>query len=73
MSDDDATKLAAGSYTVRDILEELRNGIGAAVDRVISDLPANFPEKIVRSISNGIKGRLRILETGGQAGLLRQE
>jgi hypothetical protein len=41
--------------------------MAAAVDGVISELPASFPEKIAISIRNGITRRLRILEIGDQA------
>jgi len=37
-----------------------------AVDRVKEDLPSGFPGKIADSISNGIKRRLQILESGDQ-------
>jgi hypothetical protein len=46
------------------ILEELCHDVPAAIDRVNADLPTGFPDKVADSISNGIKRRLRILETG---------
>jgi serine/threonine-protein kinase HipA len=64
-----ADRAGVGKQVTTSILEELSNGIPAAIDGVIADLPAGFPEKIASSISAGIKGRLRTLETGGRAEL----
>jgi serine/threonine-protein kinase HipA len=64
-----ADRAGVGKQVTTSILEELSNGIPAAIDGVIADLPAGFPEKIASSISAGIKGRLRTLETGGRAQL----
>ena len=57
-----ADRAGIGKQVVPSILEELRHGISDVVDGVISDLPADFPEKIAASISNGIEKRLRILK-----------
>ncbi len=62
-----ADRAGIGKQVVPSILEELLHKIPAAVDGVLSDLPAGFPEKIATSISNGIKRRLRILENGDPA------
>lgn len=59
-----AEKAGIGKETVASIIEELRDEAAAALDRVSADLPQNFPVNIADSISNGIKRRLRILETG---------
>jgi len=64
-----ADRAGVGKQVTTSILEELSNGIPAAIDGVIADLPAGFPEKIASSISAGIKGRLRTLESGGRAEL----
>ena len=61
-----ADRAGIGKDVVPSILEELRDRIPAAIDGVISDLPANFPEEIANSIYNGIKERLHVLEIGDQ-------
>lgn len=55
-----------GRDVVPTIIEELRGEAVGAVDRVNEDLPSGFPAKIADSISNGIKRRLQILESGDQ-------
>jgi serine/threonine-protein kinase HipA len=55
-----------GKDVVPSIIEELRGEVIVTVDRVKEDLPTSFPDKIVNSISNGIKRRLQILESGDQ-------
>jgi serine/threonine-protein kinase HipA len=62
-----ADRAGVGNQVIQLILEELRDGTQAAMDVVIAELPNNFPEKIVHSISAGIKGRLRTLEIGDRA------
>jgi serine/threonine-protein kinase HipA len=59
-----ADRAGIGKQVVISILQELHDEVTAAVDRVISDLPVSFPEQIADSICDGIKRRLRILETG---------
>jgi serine/threonine-protein kinase HipA len=62
-----ADRAGIGKQVVPSILEELRDGTSAAVDRVLSDLPVNFPGEIANSICDGIKRRLRVLETRDRA------
>jgi len=59
-----ADRAGIGKQVVPSILEELHHEIPTAVDAVLSDLPAGFPEEIAHSISSGVKRRLRILESG---------
>ena len=47
-------------------VEELCSDVPKAIDRVNADLPAGFPGETADSISNGMKRRLGILETGEQ-------
>lgn len=63
-----ANKAGIGKDVVPSIIQELRGETTAAVDRVNANLPTGFPEKLADSISNGIKRRLRILETENQEG-----
>jgi serine/threonine-protein kinase HipA len=58
-----ADKAGIGKDVVPSIIEELHDETTAAIDRVNADLPTGFPDKLAYSISNGIKLRLRILET----------
>jgi serine/threonine-protein kinase HipA len=62
-----ADRAGIGREVVPAILEELQREVQAAVDAVVSRLPATFPRHIAHSISSGIKRRLRILENGGLA------
>ena len=59
-----ADKAGIGREVVSSIIEELRGEVVGAIDRVYTDLPKSFPAKIADSISNGIRRRMRILETG---------
>jgi serine/threonine-protein kinase HipA len=61
-----AARAGIGKDVLPSILEELCHDVPAAIDRVNADLPTGFPDKIADSISNGIKRRLRVLETGDQ-------
>jgi serine/threonine-protein kinase HipA len=61
-----ADRAGIGKEVVTSIIDELREQTLEAVDRVLSALPANFPEKIANSICNGIKRRLRILQNDEQ-------
>jgi len=62
-----ADKAGIGKDVVPSILEELRGEAVKALDRVNAGLPSGFPRKLADSISNGIKRRLIILETGEKA------
>jgi len=59
-----ADEAGIGKEVVPSIIEELRGEVVGAIDRVNLDLPQSFPGKITDSISNGIRQRMRILETG---------
>jgi hypothetical protein len=56
-----------GKQVVSTLIEELLSGFSSAIDRVLSELPSEFPDEIVRSIIDGIKRRLRVLETTEQS------
>jgi len=45
-----------------EMLSEVRDSAAAAIDRVLSDLPAGFPDDLARSIVDGMRGRLRLFE-----------
>lgn len=55
-----------GKDVVPSIIGELRGEVDVAVNRVNTKLPSSFPRKIADSISNGIRQRFRILESGDQ-------
>lgn len=55
-----------GENVVRSILDELCTGVPRALDRVKAELPSDFPERLVDSISNGARQRLQILEAAGK-------
>jgi serine/threonine-protein kinase HipA len=57
-----AIRAGTGKDVVLSIIEELCSGLPAALDRVKADLPTDFPARIASSISNGMRGRLRVLE-----------
>jgi len=62
-----ASQAGLGKGIVPSILEELSSGVSQAVEGVVSELPADFPEEVVASISDGIKRRLSLLEIAGAA------
>jgi serine/threonine-protein kinase HipA len=62
-----ATEAGVGKGVVPSIIEELHNTALAAIDRIGADLPSGFPQKLAESISNGIRRRLMILESGQKA------
>lgn len=68
-----ADRAGIGKDVVPSIIEELRDETAAAIDRVNADLPTGFPGKLAYSISNGIKRRLRILETARREKQLRHQ
>ena len=51
-----------GQSVVREIFEELLERGEAAISNVGDDLPPNFPEPLLQSITEGFRGRLRRLE-----------
>ena len=59
-----ADKAGIGKDVVPSIIEELCGQTMTAIDRVTAHLPSGFPGELADSISNGIKRRLNILETG---------
>ncbi len=52
-----------GTKVVEEIFDELNDKAGQAIDTVLSQLPAGFPEDLSASISQGIKSRLDRLRT----------
>jgi serine/threonine-protein kinase HipA len=61
-----AIRAGIGKDVVPSIVEELCSDVPKAIDRLNADLPAGFPGETADSISNGMKRRLGILETGEQ-------
>lgn len=61
-----AAKAGIGKDVVPSILEELCASTAKALDHVNAHLPTGFPYQVADSISNGVKRRLRILQTGNQ-------
>ena len=45
---------------VQGILDEIENDTDRAIDAVANDLPPNFPERIVSSVIEGMRRRLRL-------------
>jgi serine/threonine-protein kinase HipA len=56
---------AAGSSVsaslVQGILDEIENDADRAIDATVNDLPPGFPERIVSSVIEGVRRRLRLL------------
>jgi serine/threonine-protein kinase HipA len=61
-----AERAGIGKQVMPSILDELHNEVPAAIDGVLRELPAKFPEKIAASIAHGMRSRLLILESGDQ-------
>lgn len=61
-----AIRAGIGKDVVPSIVDELHGAVDGAIHRVNVDLPPGFPSKIADSISNGIRQRFRILESGDQ-------
>lgn len=64
-----AEKSGVGESVVRDIIEELRDSGSGRVDSVVSGLPTGFPELVARSIQDGFKRRLKLLNKSESEGL----
>jgi serine/threonine-protein kinase HipA len=47
--------------TAKDVIAELGDTVARSVERTISGLPKDFPEKIANSIADGVKRRLNVL------------
>jgi len=45
---------------VQGILDEIENDTDRAFDAAVNDLPTGFPERIVSSIIEGLRRRLRL-------------
>ena len=56
-------RVGLGRDVTESVLAELRDRGPAAVDSVLSHLPADFPEQIALSIEAGIKGRIHLLQS----------
>ena len=63
-----AERAGIGRQIVPSILDELLKEVPAAIDGVLGELPAKFPEEIAASIADGIRNRLHILESADQIG-----
>lgn len=57
-----AAASSMGESIVREIFEELLDRGEAAVSNVGDDLPPDFPEPLLESVTNGFRRRLRLLE-----------
>ena len=57
-----AAACGMGESIVREIFEELLERGEAAISNVGDELPPNFPEPLLQSITEGFRGRLRRLE-----------
>jgi serine/threonine-protein kinase HipA len=57
-----AAKSGIPASVVQTIFDELLQAEEAAISKVRSDLPAGFPEDLVRSIEGGMRSRLRLAE-----------
>lgn len=55
-----------GRDVVPSIIQELSREMVPAIDRVNAELPSGFPGTLADSISDGIRRRLRVLETSEQ-------
>ena len=62
-----------GQSVVREIFEELLERGEAAISNVGDDLPPNFPEPLLQSITEGFRGRLRRLEHWTSASWTKRE
>jgi serine/threonine-protein kinase HipA len=62
-----ANRAGMGKQVVSTLIKELLSGFPLAIDRVQSELPSGFPDEIANSIIDGIKRRLRVLETAEQS------
>ena len=54
-----ATKSGMPDYAVTDILDQLQSQMPLAIDAVCNELPLDFPEQLLDSITKGILSRLR--------------
>jgi serine/threonine-protein kinase HipA len=57
-----AAKSGIGASVVRPLFAEILEKSPGAMQGVLDGLPARFPEQIAKSITDGFKSRLRILE-----------
>jgi serine/threonine-protein kinase HipA len=57
-----AAKSGIPASVVRTIFDELLQADKDAIDKVISDLPAGFPQELVESIIRGLHARSRSIE-----------
>lgn len=53
-----AESCGIGNKVVKEIFDELTDTAIPAMDKVISELPNGFPDDLIASISEGVKGRL---------------
>lgn len=57
-----AARSGIPASVVQEIFDELLKAEHSAVSKAMDELPARFPEKLARSIVNGLRTRLRLLE-----------
>jgi serine/threonine-protein kinase HipA len=61
-----AKKAGVGEKIVRDAIQELQDSAEKAVDSAVSALPKDFPERVARSIQQGMNRRIKLLESKGR-------
>jgi serine/threonine-protein kinase HipA len=65
-----AERAGLGKDVVRSLLEELVAALPPAFERIVADLPENFPQDVVNSILDGIKRRMSTLKSSDQSLLI---
>jgi serine/threonine-protein kinase HipA len=55
-----AAKCGVSASLVQGVLDEIENDTDRAIDAAVSDLPPGFPERIVSSVIEGLRRRLRL-------------
>ena len=55
-----AANAGVSASLVQGILDEIENDTDRAIDAAVNDLPPGFPERIVSSVIEGVRRRLRL-------------
>jgi serine/threonine-protein kinase HipA len=55
-----AASAGVSATLVQSILDEIESDTDRAIDAAVNGLPPNFPERIVSSVIEGLRGRLRL-------------
>ena len=55
-----AAKCGVSASLVQGVLDEIENDTDRAIDAAVSDLPPGSPERIVSSVIEGVRRRLRL-------------